>query len=336
MKQFSALLLLILVFSSCQPKERLQVAIDYIGQANVFMSETIGLDGLKHDVYKNYETVLALASPDQLHELISDDRAAVRIYGFQGMIESNHPETFTAFKNLVTDSTYLMTVRGDFMNAACINTLAANLLANDGLKREHYQFKGRERIVFDSLLLFSGYLPKIGSTLFHETVAPVDEHYETVRELAYGNHSKNARTGLANFKREADLDFLRSDFSINDESRYRSTMDIIARFPHPDFLPYLKETQLRLLNAKILNYNSIYLYLAILQYSPEDLKPFLEVVDGYQNEEKRQEHQRGAWAAAQLNSDPNKKQLVMAVPLEEEMTSTLAWLQGLAKYSHPD
>lgn len=336
MKHLLTLLLLALIFTSCNSEQRLQNAIDGIGEADAFMSDAVGIAGTKPDVYKNYETILKLASPDQLNKLINDKRPAVRIYGFQGMVETNHPETFSAFKDLVADSTSLTTMSGCFMTSERINTLASDLLGNDGLKKEHYRLKGQERIVFDSLLLFSGYSPLFAWTSSLTTVAPVDQHYETIKRLAHDSASITARIGLANFQREEDVDFLRSGFSMNDSYKYEMTMDIISRFPHPTFLPYLKETQLRLLKAKILTHNSIYLYSAVFHYSTEDVKFFLDTLNNYQHEGKRQEHQQGVWAAALLNNDTSKFHLAKEVHLDEKIASELAWLQGLAKYAHPD
>ncbi|MFT5998860.1 MAG: hypothetical protein ACI81P_001315 [Neolewinella sp.] len=284
MKHLFTLLVMLVMFTSCNQEERLQNAIDGIGEADAFMSDAVGFAGMKPDAYKHYETVRKLASPDQLQQLINDDRPTVRIYGFQGMVETNHSETFTAFRTLVADSTSLSTMRGCLMGSERLNFLAANLLGNDGLKREHYQFKGRERTVFDSLLLFSGYFPMRAWTSSLKTVAPVDQHYEPIKKLAHDSASITARTGLANFQREIDLDFFRSGFSMNKEHRYNNTMDIISRFPHTSFLPFLKKLQRKLLDAGVLSYDFDILYLAIFQYPTEDIKPFLEVLDRHSDE----------------------------------------------------
>lgn len=71
-------------------------------------------------------------APDQLYGLIDDERAAVRIYGFKGMVETNHPETLTAFKTLCSDTTALTTMFGCIMSTGRINELATDLMANYG------------------------------------------------------------------------------------------------------------------------------------------------------------------------------------------------------------
>jgi hypothetical protein len=123
---------------------------------------------------------------------------------------------------------------------------------------------------------------------------------------------------------------------MNDSYKYEMTMDIISRFPHPAVLPYLKETQLRLLKAKILNHNAINFYSAVFKYPTEEIEPFLDILNKHQHEEKKQEHQQGAWAAALLNNDATIFHLVKEAHLEEDMARKLEWLKGLAKYAQSD
>ncbi|MFK8163732.1 MAG: hypothetical protein AB8H12_14900 [Lewinella sp.] len=336
MKHLLPLLLLIMLFTSCSKETQLQNAIDYIGQADAFMGPAVGIIGTKPDVYKSYEQVLKLANHDQLFELINDDRAAVRIYGFQGMVETNHPETFLAFKELVTDSSSITTMRGCIMSSGRINVLATNLLTSNGLRQEHYQLKGQERIVFDSLILFSEHSSLALWTMALETVAPVDEHYQIVKQIAYDSTSISAQIGLANFQREEDIDFFRRGFSMNAEYRYRQTMDIISRFPHPSYLPFLKEFHSKLLKTSTLAYDLDQLYIAIFQYPIESIEPFIMAINAHVDEGSKREHQQSAWIAAQLNGHISRQELVKAVALEEYQSKNLERLKGLAKYSNLD
>ncbi|WP_157472147.1 hypothetical protein [Neolewinella persica] len=336
MKHLFTFLTLLVVFTSCSKEARLQNAIDYIGQADAFMGNAVGIAGTKPDVYKSYEQVLKLASPDQLFELINDDRAAVRIYGFQGMVETNHPETFLAFKVLLPDTTTLATMGGCIMSSEHVNLLATNLLISEYSKREFYQLKGRDRIVFDSLILFSGHLPLGRWTQPLESVVPIDQHYKAIKKLAHDSTSITARRGLANFEREADLDFLRSTFSMNESYDIDHAMEIISRFPHPSFLPFLEDVQVKILEPENSLYDVTNFYLAVFHYPAEDIKPFLEVLNGYPEGVIKKEHQQSAWIAAQLNGDPTKQHLVKAITLDEHKVHQLAWLRSLAKYANLD
>ena len=329
------LLVLLFISTSCSEEARLQNALDGIGEAEAFMSDAVGIAGTKPDVYKDYETVVELANPDQLYQMINDERPVVRIYGFQGMVETNHSETFAAFKQLLPDTTNLSTMSGCIMSSDRVNALATTLLTNDFLKREHYQLQGRERIVFDSLLLFSGHLPMHAWTSALKSIAPVPQHYGAIKKLAHDSAAITARIGLANFQREEDLDFLRSGFSLN-EYHVSQAIETIAHFPHPSFSPFLADAQERILKSETYSYNTIELYLTIFQYTSEEIRPFLKVLDNYPDGATKKEHQQSAWVASQLSNDPTKQHLAKAVPLEEYQAANLAWLRSLAKYSSPN
>lgn len=333
MKHLLTFLLLVLIFTSCNSEQRLQNAIENIGNEGAFMSSGVGIAGIKPSVYINYERVLALASPDQLRQLINDERPAVRIYGFQGMVETNHPETFQAFRQLLPDTTSLMTMGGCIISSGRINSLAANLLTSEYSKSDFYQLKGHNRIVFDSLLLFSGQLPLERWTNSLETVAPVDQHYEAIKKLALDSNSMSAQLGLANFQREEDIGFFLSNFNISQPHLYSQTMEVIFRFPHPSFLKFLKSAQLELSQPTDDYYDFTDLYLALFQYPPETVKFFVEELDTFSNGPFKEEHQQSAWIAAQLTGNSSKQELVKAVVPEEYQVRNLEWLKGLAKYA---
>lgn len=333
-KHLFILLFVLLALTGCSPEQRLESAIDDIGRAASFMGSAVGITGSKPSVYKDYETVLELASPDQLREMVSDNRASVRIYGFQGMVETNHPETFTAFQELLPDTTILSTMGGCIVSSERINSLAARLLTDEYSRKDFFQLKGRERIAFDSFLLFSGHLPLERWTAGLENVAPVSQHYEAIKKLALDSSSVTAKMGLANFQREDDLDFLQQQFSLNDPYDYAQTMEIISRFPHPSYLPYLKDAQQKLLESVDDYYDFMDLYITVFQYPPDTVQLFLEVLENHPDENYREAHLQGAWMAAQLNSNPAKRKLAKSIVIDDYLVHNLAYLQGVVKYAN--
>lgn len=334
MKHLFTIIILCLILAGCSKEARLQRAIDGIGKSNYYMSAAVGITGSKPDEYKHYETIVDLATPQQLQKLILDDHPSVRIYGFQAMVETNHPKTFEAFKLICKDTTALGTMVGCFMSGDQLNSLAVNILENPYKKKHQFKLKGNEKIAFDSLLLFLDELPPQPWSHALSEIFPVEKHYCIVKEFAEEVPGYSATLSLANFQKEEDINLLREGFSFNDPSKYRQTMDIIFRFPHSSFLTYLKSVQEYLLGKHAENYEFTEFYLAVFRYSPSEIQPFLMALKENSDSKTVSRHLQNAWIAAQLNNNPAKRKLARKVSLDDDGLRSLEWFQDMEKYTH--
>lgn len=333
-----------LIHFDCQTSEvTIGVAaefIDSIADVGVLMGSAVSVAGTKPEQFERYERLLKVVNPEELESMCFHENPVVRAYAFQGMLETAHQKAFGVFRQLLQDTTSVRTMYGCTMDERQIKVQVLDLFYGIPAFKAHYQPRIAEKVFADSVLLSLAKSGQLTSYYHLASVYPVKKHYEPLKTIISDGYSEEPMVGLANFQKKSDLPLFLEAF---DRRKFydRGSLDldialqIVFRFPHPDFIPKLRSVQDYFLQQEnsISEVESMNFYLAVLRYSPSTISSFIENLNASPDGYSKSALLDGLWLAAQLNNNPEKRKFIPAIERNEWLNYILSHHQKLVVVS---
>jgi hypothetical protein len=267
--------ILLLTFFACeQPKfdasqisPETMVFVDQIVEVNVVMGSAVSSGGERPQQYDNFEALKSQANLEELTELTDHPNGVVRCYAFWALSFLDSVDLFSIIIDHIDDTARVETQFGCEVYYERVGDFFVNRVRPSDYK-DNRQLSALEIEKLDSILLHEpNFLENKTNAISHAEL--MEENYPAFRRLVLEENDPYALLKLAKYQEESDIDLIMSyrEKDNKEEEGYGYTYRAIAEFPHPRFLPFLKNNLINTMdnNHPESEWSALYNTIAIYQ-----------------------------------------------------------------------
>lgn len=300
-----------------------QVFVDEISKINVVMGAQVSSGGERPLQYDNFEALEAQASSEELIALTDHPNGVVRCYAFWALSLSDSVDLYSIVIDHIDDTARVETQFGCSVSYDRVGDFFINVVTPHSIDLEAQKLNEAQLAMLDSILLFeANFLSAKFDAM--SSAEPTAALYPKFREMVIEENDQNALVQLAKYQKAQDIELIlnyRGDAD-GDEDGYFYTYRAIAEFPHPRFLPLLKNNLEKTLDKTHYSNEWKGLYKAIVRYKNEYAVAMLQVpFTKVKHENIKGYHIDYVFKALEENQDPIYDDLLWRL-WEEELRMT--------------
>lgn len=232
--------------SSKETAKKLSAIIKKIASINEVQSEHIGVAGMESDNYKNYLELKAVASINDLINLVDNPNAVVACYASMALADKSYPDLKTVFLKFLSEKRKVLTFSG------CIKS-------KDDISVELYhqywnavddKGKRTDKILLqlDSIILYHNNSDWLLMTRALENRIYPASYKNRIQELAFQKGNREALFYLCTWYRADNYENIKkalvkylnkTDFSKTGTSDYYRTLDELLKFRDNELEPII-------------------------------------------------------------------------------------------------
>jgi hypothetical protein len=237
------------------------------------MNSAVGYAGQRPKQYDNFLELQKTATKGELAELTNHPNEVVRCYAFWALLYDSSVDLFPIVIKHLDDTALVTTLFGCIQSSEEVGDFFIHIATPGLVDLDSKKLDSNQYAVLDSILIFTpNHLEATEGAISNAKLT--ENLYKKVRELVIKENDQKALVTLAKFEREEDIPIILSKKSEDD---LFFTYKAISEFPHPLFLPFLKESLYETLNDTHYGTEWGQLYNAIASYKNDTALRLLQV-----------------------------------------------------------